>query len=263
MLKSLALKVPQIRAFVSDRKALQIANAQLSDAMAHANVLPIAPRHLQERVVGTYAHDFLSSATRHLRGFEAILQSVGKGLSDFLRVLDMGVGCGRVIRRYHELYPAADLVGADIDPEAIGWLNENYGPRFGRFLVLPHMPPSQLERDSFDLVYAISVFTHLDEQMQFAWLRELQRVTEPEGCLLLTVHGRWYRNNLPPPSQRRADTGFYYSKDAPETSGLPSFYRVAYHTREYVVREWARFFEIVSYQEEGIDHQDLVLCRKR
>ena len=41
----------------------------------------------------------------------------------------------------------------------------------------------------FDVVYSISVFTHLDEHMQDQWLSELRRVLKMDGVLLFTVHG--------------------------------------------------------------------------
>jgi SAM-dependent methyltransferase len=286
MLKTIALKIPQIKAVVSQRDALLserdrlnlaqgtasdrrvdeslVANLQLSDALKHANVLPIPPRHLQERVVGGYYPDFLSSATRSLSEFDAILKSASStGLYGLDRVLDLGVGCGRLIRRFHELYPRSALTGADIDSEAIAWLQHNYA-RVGKFVALPHFPPSELEGDGFDLVYAVSVFTHLNEKMQFAWLGELQRITKIGGYLLLTVHGRHHQLRFPPDIQQKISGGFYYHEATPVTEGLPAFYKATFHTREYVEREWSRFFEILRYEEQGNEgHQDLILCRKR
>ena len=276
IVKASALLVRQIRSLVSGETDLRpelaelrikltellTQTSQLSDALRHANGLPIPPRHLQERVVGGYVPGFIGSGTRVMAEFESILQCAGKRLSDFNHVLDLGVGCGRVIRRFHELYSEADLTGADIDQEAISWLQEHCG-RIGRFVVLPYMPPSELESESFDLVYAISVFTHLDERMQFAWLSELQRVTKPTGYVLLTVHGKHYQLQQPPEIQRKIEAGFYFLETAPATAGLPSFYRAAFHTKEYVLREWDRFFDTIAYNEQGVDHQDLVLCRKR
>jgi SAM-dependent methyltransferase len=293
MLKSLALRIPRIKALVSQRDALflerdallsqrerllgtqglcqekridelSVDNAQLSDALKHANALPLPPRHLQERVVGGYFVDFLKSATRTLSEFDGILKSGGKTLDDFDRVLDLGVGCGRVIRRFHELYPHAVLTGGDIDTEAIAWLQQNYAS-IGRFLALPHLPPTDLETGEFEFGYAVSVFTHLDEQMQFAWLAELQRVIGPGGYLVLTVHGKNHHDVVPEEIKRLIiSRGFYYNYDGLATDGLPAFYKVAYHTREYVYREWSRFFEIVDYVEQGAEgHQDLILCRRR
>ena len=42
----------------------------------------------------------------------------------------------------------------------------------------------------FDLIFNHSVFTHLDENYQDAWLAELERVTKPGGVLVLSVSGQ-------------------------------------------------------------------------
>jgi len=125
IVKASALLVRQIRSLVSGETDLRpelaelrikltellTQTSQLSDALRHANGLPIPPRHLQERVVGGYVPGFIGSGTRVMAEFESILQCAGKRLTDFNHVLDLGVGCGRVIRRFHELYSEADLTG--------------------------------------------------------------------------------------------------------------------------------------------------------
>ena len=50
-------------------------------------------------------------------------------------------------------------------------------------------PPLPFATESFDLVYSISVFSHLDEQLGDAWLAEVARVFVPGGVALLSVHG--------------------------------------------------------------------------
>lgn len=295
MLKSIALRVPRIRTLVEQRNSLmaerdalvakcntllsereheqqasnrrleelQTANSQLSDALAHASVAPVPPAHLQARVVGDYYADFIRSGARALADFERALKPLGRTLDSFERVLDFGCGCGRVIRRFHDLYPRPALTGADIDAEAIAWLQPNYAS-IGNFVHLPHLPPSDLGSDQFDLIYAISVFTHLDETMQFAWLAELQRLAKPGGFLLISVNGRHHHQRAAPEVQARIASGFYFDGRVRVTAGLPDFYRDAFHTRQYVEREWSRFFEIVSYEETRQEsHQDLILCRKR
>jgi Methyltransferase domain. len=49
---------------------------------------------------------------------------------------------------------------------------------------------------SFDLVYAFSVFTHLDLKAQRRWRDELRRILRPRGILLLTLHGNAYKGRL-------------------------------------------------------------------
>jgi SAM-dependent methyltransferase len=136
--------------------------------------------------------------------------------------------------------------------------------KIGKFVLLPHLPPSPFAGEAFDLVYGISVLTHLNEEMQFSWLSELSRITRPGGFLLLTVHGRNHHAQLPKEAQRAlADKGFHFHAESTLTEGLPDFYRTAYHTPDYIQREWSRFFEIVELRERGLsDWQDLILCRR-
>ena len=49
---------------------------------------------------------------------------------------------------------------------------------------------------SFDLIYAFSVFTHLDIKAQKAWRDEFRRILRPRGILLLTVHGNAFKGRL-------------------------------------------------------------------
>ena len=106
------------------------------------------------------------------------------------RWLDFGCGCGRVARhligrearprRPGSTTPESTSIAAQID-----WAARHLP---GRFEVIPTAPPTALAGGSFDLIFTISVFTHLDEAMQEAWLAELARLLRPGGLLLATTH---------------------------------------------------------------------------
>lgn len=81
----------------------------------------------------------------------------------------------------------AQLFGTDIDGESIDWCQSKLG-HMATFTVNGFWPPLPFADGFFDVIYSISVFTHLPEDMQTAWLAELRRVAKPGGLLLLTVH---------------------------------------------------------------------------
>jgi SAM-dependent methyltransferase len=210
-----------------------------------------------EQVGRTVALDIYAAAAAHI------------DLDRPLRILDFGCGCGRVLRYMGEIAPASTIDASDIDGEAIGWCEGNFQGevRRGRFTFTVNRdhPPTPFDSDTFDLVYAISVFTHLPEDLQLQWLGELSRVTRPGGIAVLSAQGgALIRKHLTPGDSRLFDAkGFHYFPYG-GTEGLPDYYQAAWHDRSYIDRVWSRYFEILEQVPGGVaDHQDLILCRKR
>jgi SAM-dependent methyltransferase len=222
---------------------------------------PIPPRALRKRVHGhTQIHSFEAVGAAVCNNIlEAARPHIPLGPHS--RVLDFGCGCGRVLV-YFKAASASDMVGSDIDAEAIAWCADNLS-HLAAFINNDALPPLPLADASLDFVYSISVFTHLPERMQNAWLRELHRVVKPGGFLLLTTRGiesvplsRWQR-------VRFGLKGFVYVAGG-KTPGLPDFYRNAFHNEGYIRKRWSVFFDIVEFRPRGIaGEQDWTLCRKR
>src|SRR5262249_25648586 len=104
------------------------------------------------------------------------------------RVLDFGCGVGRTLRHFVEEARIGDFQGCDIDPRSVDWLQQNLCPPFTCFLN-GDSPPLPVPEASFDLVYAVSVFTHLTSSWAH-WLLEVHRVLKPGGLAALTFMGR-------------------------------------------------------------------------
>lgn len=186
-----------------------------------------------------------------------------------LRILDFGCGCGRVLRSMSEIAPLATIEGSDIDEQAIGWCRETFREevRHGRFHFTVNLdaPPIAFPTDTFDLIYVVSVFTHLPEDLQLKWLGELERIAKPGAILAMSTSGdRLIRKHLTEENSRLLDEkGFYYFPYG-STEGLPDYYQAAWHTPSYIAKVWSKYFEILEHIPAGIaGHQDLVLCRKR
>ena len=102
-------------------------------------------------------------------------------------VLDFGCGAGRTLRHFLPEAETAEFWGCDIDAESIAWLDENLSPPFHVFENGTE-PPLDLPDEKFDLIFAVSVFTHLVESWS-SWLLELRRVLRPGGLLVATFMG--------------------------------------------------------------------------
>jgi SAM-dependent methyltransferase len=221
----------------------------------------IPPQALRKRVHGhtqLFSFERVGAATSR-SVFDAVAPHLSLHANS--HVLDFGCGCGRVLVYFKDT-AHCHMTGSDIDGEAIAWCKANLSA-FADFIQNGARPPLPFADATFDLVYSISVFTHLPEGMQFQWLRELRRVTKPGGYLLLTTRGtdqvplNWFRR------LRFLLTGFVYVVGG-KTPGLPDFYRNAFHAESYIRRKWNEFFEIIEFRSRGIGgDQDWTLCRKR
>ncbi len=110
-------------------------------------------------------------------------------------VLDWGCGPGRLIRHLPELLKdAGSFTGTDYNEKTIQWCQDNLkGIDFAKNDLMPPLP---FPEESFDLIYAISIFTHLSETAHEAWLQELLRVVKPKGIVFLTLHGEAFQDKL-------------------------------------------------------------------
>jgi SAM-dependent methyltransferase len=235
-------------------------------------------KDLRFRVTGfTQSEEvFLDQGRQSLADLERGLRVVDRTLADFTRVLDFGCGCGRVTRHLAQTVranPGLELHGCDIDGEAVAWVRENL--TFGTFIHNDGMPPLSYPDGYFDLVVNHSVFTHLPEDYQDAWLSELRRVVRPGGTLLLTVAGLFAFEGLvasyvkwpadPSRIQRvyREEGILYVTDDSWVDSTFPDFYHTTFHNPHYVLDHWGKLFTIEAFLPRGaLGFQDLVVLRR-
>ena len=82
-------------------------------------------------------------------------------------LLDFGCGCGRITRHWKDL--PGSVHGTDYNPHLVDWCAEHLP--FADFALNSFEPPLPFADYSFDLVYSISIFTHLDEPLQVPWMQ--------------------------------------------------------------------------------------------
>ena len=112
-----------------------------------------------------------------------------------VKVLDWGCGPGRIIRHLPEIIgDGSEFHGTDYNKKSIAWCRQNLkGISFNQNSLKASLP---YDDDYFDIIYGISIFTHLSEQMHYEWYNELYRILRPNGIMFLTTQGDHFKVKL-------------------------------------------------------------------
>jgi ubiquinone/menaquinone biosynthesis C-methylase UbiE len=232
--------------------------------ISHENMSRVSGPTVTEAL---FAASGVSTAFRLDRIFK---QHFGRGFNSLQRVLDWGIGAGRValpVKRY--IAPDVHLVGSDVDPFNVSFGRANY--RDIEFVESPFFPPLPFEDHTFDAVYGVSVITHLTEAAQFAWLDELRRVVKKGAPVILTVHGEYGIIDVASRSPTILQTIFRRGISdeiidfnlGPKLS-VKDYYRATFHTAKYVRENWSDYFDVVEHYScaNGLI-QDFVVLRAK
>lgn len=237
----------------------------------HAVALPIPPRRLRT-LVGPepLIEGFLAQGERTAGDIRKALAAVGREIESFENILDFGCGCGRQIRWFAGLPKTCRLHGSDVCAAAIQW-NRRHLP-FAEFAHNGFYPPLPYVAEKFDLIYALSVFTHLDESNQIAWVGELRRVASPEAIMVITTHGELglesFRNGSLPTSPELLERLNRHGQLAQEGSIFEPYdrgdkYGLAFHDIGYIREQWGQELRILKFIPRGGDGwQDVVVLAK-
>ena len=217
--------------------------------------------------------------------YDTISSVALKGLSDALRIkgiakrhhkgvekaaiLDWGCGHGRVLRFLPQVGCRGRLHGIDIDPHNIAWAQKHLD--MAEFKVGPLFPPLPYADKSFDMLYGISVMTHLTSEVQETWLAELRRVLKPGGLALLTFAGD---SSVAFASRYLTDAWVVsyladgHAADLPDQSlvGIVEnggdYYRNVKQNLSIARARCERYFQAIETLECAFGYQDLIVLRR-
>ena len=180
-----------------------------------------------------------------------------------IRLLDWGCGCGRVSRYLRADY--RNIWGADIDPKNLSWCEQNLKMQT---IELGTTPTGKIRENSFDVIFGVSVMSHLSLDHQILWLRELYASLSENGILLLSFHGvsSAIRSMNDEVFSQFLSSGYWNLRENQSLKGiLPESheYRDVYNTIENIKENWSKQFQILEIYESIIgNNQDLVVLRK-
>ena len=233
----------------------------------------VPPSDLMYLVTGDAdVEKFLRTGMVSCRDLEAALARHGHSLGDFDRILDFGVGLGRVARHLGDV---KSLAGCDVMPDLISWC-QNAIP-FGEYVVNDEFPPLPFSDGKFSLCFSHSVFTHLDVTHQDLWLQELFRVLRPGGLAVLSFNGnrpfQHYLESLRTAgaADRAVEHEADFERDGYKwimddewvNTSFPGWYHSMFHSPQYVLKHWARIMPVESWMQQGnLGFQDTAVLRR-
>jgi SAM-dependent methyltransferase len=190
-------------------------------------------------------------------GARQILQATDRREGDWL---DFGCGCGRLARFLIESGAPRTYTGVDVDDRQIAWAARHLD---GRFAVMRPDPPLKFPDEAFDVIIAISIFTHFSEAEQFAWLEETRRLLRPRGLFVATTLSSDFAPAVPGLTAeelaRLRNAGMLAVDHGASTFNEKS----TFHSRAYLEKEWSRFFRLLSHETKGfVSYQDLAVWEK-
>lgn len=121
------------------------------------------------------------------------------------QILDWGCGPARVIRHFPPLLPNCSFYGTDYNAQTIDWCQQHI-PQV-QFSHNQLSPPLSYPSYSFDVIYGISIFTHLSEPKHLDWYQELIRVAKTGAVLLLTTQGEAFKEKMTTAEQQQFEAG--------------------------------------------------------
>lgn len=197
------------------------------------NGLPIPPALL---MVTTGGHarwaSFRKGGALALATFAEAVDRNGGDFQNAGRILDFGCGCGR-LARHAAKHSQADFFGVDYNKMLVDWCAANLP---GSYTQNQLTPPLDMPDNHFDIVYLLSVFTHLRIPTQKAWISEFRRVLKPGGFCLITFHDETHKS-ISQTDFSFADLqkeGFRYFNNQAEGSNFLSTFQSRAQLRELV-----------------------------
>lgn len=261
----------------------------------NSDIFSVFPGIHIEHMVGRDSYNLPATCDRELYHGDRHYDWWLSGLLDYLKIklimekydrplkagdtfYEMGCASGRVLRHFAVQQDDLHVWGSDINNRHIEWMRLNLPGTIKIFqnTILPQLP---LESNSIDIACAFSVFTHIDD-LELAWLCEIRRVLKKGGFFYATIHSDDTWKNMCPNDQiykslvdmAPSISEYKITKDflagpLPQDKTVFSWpgknYNTnVFHKKEYICREWGRFFKIREIITAGSGYQDVVLMQK-
>ncbi|WP_353235160.1 class I SAM-dependent methyltransferase [Diaphorobacter ruginosibacter] len=130
--------------------------------------------------------DYLADGWRTLSELVLLLEEVNHPLLRMGSVLEFASGHGRFTRHLVKALGAQRVVANDVVADSVDFARRTFGVEG---FVSPSVPEQVRWDRQHDLVFVLSLFTHLPASTWSRWLRRIYDMVAPGGVLVFTTHG--------------------------------------------------------------------------
>ena len=171
--------------------------------------------------------EYLSDGWRTMSELMLLLEAVDRPLSKTASVLEFAAGFGRFTRHLVKVLPGR-VTCTDVMPGSVEFLREQFGVEGFQS---SHDPEQMIAPAKYDLVFVLSMFTHLPTRMWAPWLRALRRTVAPGGLLVFSVHNEDVAKEIGVVFDANG-THFISSSESPSIDG--ETYGTTFTTKKFV-----------------------------
>jgi len=178
-------------------------------------------------------------------------------------ILDWGCGVSRIAMHIGKFTKGnAAVYACDINNEMISFNVKSY--QGITYSLISYKPPTNHEDGYFDLIYGLSIFTHIEDKMQENWLSEIHRILRENGIFLFTTHGRFFSSKLLPQEKQLLDQQGVFSKTYQQKGHRMMS---TYNEPRFFKNLLEKYFEVLEFHAGEVDQskvggQDLWIVRK-
>lgn len=130
--------------------------------------------------------DYFADGWRTLSELMLLLESVQRPLLSAGSFLEFASGHGRFTRHLVKALGAERVTVSDVVPDAVAFARDAFGVPG---LLSAARPEDVVWPRRYDLVFVLSLFSHLPRSSWARWLARLADAVEPGGLLVFTTHG--------------------------------------------------------------------------
>jgi SAM-dependent methyltransferase len=242
----------------------------LKKIASHLNVIPavhsedMIMRYLLENPCFPTKADAISyyfnDGAKSCQQLSDLLHYIGASQKTF-RLLEFACGYGCVTRHIASRIKSIELTCSDIHPQAMEFINKTLCIKN---IYLSATNPNDFDSGgNFDVVFALSFFSHIPKSSWDKWLSRLYHELAPGGFLIFTTHGNESRKHFGDPAM--PPDGFWFKRESEQKDLSTDDYGQTIVNKEYVSRTTRKILLRPIYLfREGFwwNHQDLYVFQR-